>query len=855
MDYISKKLDVFKRRVEKNPTALEGYMGTELEYFLILTFACAWDMHKEELTDEQKRGFFKSLKHLMVGDQIRILRDTLSVPEEIWTAFEPYNRARIDLLAHNNSDMYTAREHVSDCAKCWEAFRELPHYEAEKDEILRKLLDRDFMLYYVLECEEGQANLLVFGGNGEDYSSLEIADIRAESFHDFSDPVNTVSPDDVFLQMAGKYIKISPFIRYDEESGLFTCFRGFDGMPNCFEVVYLYRTNADQAVRPIKIFEIPEEWKPYLGEEKDPHHVTSPDGLTLNRFGQFHLYEQDYFRDVHQDIIRQLDAFLINKSVYSAVSGGVGVGKTSIVFQWMRNLMENREHILDKIREEFPLRRIIFLSAKTRIYNRGKRDETTGSFLSDIAAEVENYEDFVECVYGEMVKRVKPGTTFLQKEQWFKQFNNQKNQSGSEQSDEAVLLIVDDFESLSTQDQCKIAEIRKILRYDRMKLLVTKRLPALNADDIPVKQLDVEDNARMADYVFGDTGWRNSISPEKLYDLTFGVPMWIWINKKVYQARQLREDMEFTGIQNKEIHSYVFSHFLDCFNNDFSKNFLTLMTHYYRQRKVTVISKMSALFLCLKDSSEYVEELEPEYFEEFIPYNLITINASTHMVDFTPLTLYMDGALETESGIGEDYELHKAMLPVLDEERFDSLYAVLDAADSLPSRESRDRVREKLLAFKGADEGLRVATVAAMFAESDKKFALYTKNQSLFAKESKLVKLFLAFLAESDMITAASLDEVTQITQYLQRIREKLENDAELYLQVLRISARQLEYLANLLNIGDTSMNDIADCAEPLCEVLRDLKGVYGSELHQEELAVIDRLLRYLSAYFAIDTL
>jgi GTPase SAR1 family protein len=230
-----------------------------------------------------------------------------------------------------------------------------------------------------------------------------------------------------------EYFKISPFIHVlnKDEFFLFRCVEEkLNGRVdlNCIDKTKTVKINW---------IEFPSFWELSDGKKK-----ISGNGTIVNLF-------TNNFRNYIKigSTKKKLEDFLANKSsVCATVWGHGGVGKTATIQSVCQDLF-----VTDKKKFDY----LIFLSAKDRFYNYYKGE------IETVDERIDNYENIIEIVNEILFDEL------VFDEQRIIDFNCK------------LLLVIDDFETYSKEDQKKIEAFIERLDINRQKIILTTRISNL----------------------------------------------------------------------------------------------------------------------------------------------------------------------------------------------------------------------------------------------------------------------------------------------------------------------------------------------------------------------------------------
>lgn len=797
MDIITCELDnlIVEYDFRGRVTDVACYNKIKLDYFLMLTIAATWDLKHSAMDAEKSGKVMRLLQRLETGKLIQLIDSGLNLDKTIVDIFNLYKEGRNHRFGHTTFDEFEAKRLNGECEQCWNAFMKLEAFADTGSEMVRRLYRDNNDFFYIASIKRNGDMLMRQFGNKSGNAKVSRLDIKAR----LSNKENEIREGDLFISVADCFVRVSPFIQYSENEGLFMMLMDIEREPLAFKMAYVYRTQyASESAKYLD--EFPAELRGYFPEEtKGP----GKNGVQINRFSQYSLFEQEYYRGIHKGVQKRLDDFIVGNMAYGAVRGVGGVGKTSVVFMWMNRVLNNEDGILDSIRESFNLRRIIFLSAKTKIYSREINEKNLSNFY-DIGSDVCSYSDVIERIYAMYHPSEKAGITFKEKEDYIKNYSNQSC---------GLLVVIDDYESLPEESRKQIQELKDSLRPNIIKLLITTRFTSKESKDIIVERLSQDDCAKMTDHIFPDTRWRSDITCGEMHQLTGGLPLLIWYAKAFYQMGQLSSERlkgSYSG-PAKGLEAYLYDNFVDCFADVFTRNFLMIATKYYKAQNALQVSKRTAAFLCMENPKEYKAEDEEFYFQELVDLKLVAINQTTGLADFSPLMNYMDRATRTQEPQHQYQEDGLKILAQLDEEHFKDLEAVMEAAEYLEN-ETKCRVLERIVAFTqnedvSGKESVKILAVERLFALSSQKFKFYQENEQLFQNHQVLMKAMLTYLLEDK---AAMIGNYEPIRDFVYSISVSMETHdlaeqtvlkgADLVSELLfqSLNERELETISNL---------------------------------------------------------
>lgn|GEM_PF-2456021 len=838
MDCIIKELDnkIFQFNFEDKKTDKACFNKIKMDYLLLLTLAACWDIKANQLSDEEKKLFLSAFQRPQTGDLIRLIDSTARIDKSIIKIFDLYKEGRNSLFGHTTFDEYEAQRLNHECEQCWDALIHLSSINEPDSDFIRKFYQEENDFYYISNIKEN-GNMLVkqFGAKTE---FKEFSQIMMKSR--LLNKSNAIKKGDLFLLVDKTYIKISPFIQYNDIEELFMLVMDIESNPLQFKMAYVFRTGyAKDSVKYLD--EFPIELKGFFPENNKK---STKNGLHINTFSQFDLFNQEYYKDVNINLQNQLTNFITGNMAYGAIRGVGGVGKTSLVFMWLNRILNNEDNILDSIREKFKLKRIIFLSAKTKIYSREINEDNLSNFY-ELSSDIQDYYTFIDSVYSLLQNKVKETTQFHDKEFFLKNYKISSN---------GLLIIIDDYESLPLDSRKKIQKFKDSLDPTSIKLLITTRFISMESKDIVVSALNTQDCAKMADYIFETNKWRNDLSIEEFHKLTGGLPLLIWYAKAHYNMGQLTTKKlkeKFSGPE-EGLDLYLYNNFEQCFENNFTRNFLMIASRYYELHNILQISKKTIIFLCLENPRDYKPEEEEFYLRELNDLKLISINQTTNSIDFSPLMNYMDKSANKPQPYLEDQEDSLEVLVNLKEETYKDLEGVIHSAQYLDNA-AKHRLLQRIILFSYDDDKIRNLAIGHIFDLTEDKLLLYKENERIFLNDIKLIEQLLHYLNDKNII---NLDNQKTIVNFVKSISIKIGQSTELqvmasqlldiiyHLLVFVLEQREKETITNL---------ELTNQSQALINIVKDVVSISNDQ--NEYINKFKNIIDSISIYGGINGL
>ncbi|MCR4645856.1 MAG: ATP-binding protein [Oscillospiraceae bacterium] len=757
MDKIIRKLDskVQENLILGQQTNAHLYQKLKMDYYLILTIAAGLDMRSRDaqiLNNDTILSFVRP----ETGKLLEFLKSQIRPNAAISKLFNIYREDRNVYFGHTTLDPIVLQQ----AAQLWEKneqnLKELPSFQDDEvSELLRRMYTEKCPFYYLHSFHNEEIIMVKIGNEEPEFTRSSKNAVKNCLYNKHN--ANDLQEGDLFLYVGGWYIKLSPFIRYEPDKGKYQMFLDIETKKDAtkgnnyiyathFKMGDIFRRNADDdnGVYPYDPSPLPRELAPFMDCERRLL-------IDLNDFSQRDLMDQEYFvTGISQKIQKELDEFLYGRVAFAAVHGLGGVGKTSTIFMWINSLLKDKKRIqkVKELGEGFELRRIIFLSAKKKLYQRSA--DENGDQFRDLVSDISSYEDIIQYVYEKSPHSSdNRNVDFAAQERFFKERLKK------------TLVIIDDVESLSDEDRQKILKLKKQLDYRNVKLLLTTRVNFM--ESIEVEPLNVEECAVMADQIFATSDWRRSLTPDQLHAMTSGYPILIWFAKKLFNMGQLNADNIHKRLDgpDSQLAFYLYGELFQCFRDIFSRNVIRNAARYFDASDRMEISKDTLLLLSLEDVRNYQRDNEADLFRELSDLHLIILPENGQFVDFSPMRTFFEKTAIRDVPTESYQKSALGIIEHLDERNYSSLYSVIQAAAFLPDMQRID-ILERITAFPAVEKHIKDLALADLFKlkNEEEKMRLYEQNKPLFQSELILTRTIVEYitsnkevLAREDLIT------------------------------------------------------------------------------------------------------
>lgn len=463
MDYIQHKLykliEKTKKRQEGKYSTIVGYYNVLIQYQLYLMFACVWDKREEDLSLPERLEYLSTMKRATLGTILNVIVELDSHGKPILGVDKKFRDQVMEFIKPRNTE--TAHGILIPGVQ-EDSYKEL----AEKYENIHKsikamnipILSEDCKIYYM--PENGSYQVTVFGNDDYDYQNLNKQIVKALD----------LQPGELHYYCNEVCYRISPFlilreIKNSEDPYEIYCYQVYNLKNGKFEYKRYSELKDNSSYSKI--------CKDYfLSFQKEfSHTISKANGVICNKFEN----NYDYFISTPPiDSYEQKVWQFVKSSKSNAcltIRGGGGIGKTALVqYVCTKNIFEPFN-----IGE---IQYVIFCSAKDREF---KQSSGLAGHIRAIQDEsiVRCYEDIIRTIAW-----VIDFETELKTEGDIKAVENAfVNTSG-------ILLIVDDFETLSEEDKKKVVTLSSRLDVTKHKMIITTRSQYMVGEEYYISGLD-----------------------------------------------------------------------------------------------------------------------------------------------------------------------------------------------------------------------------------------------------------------------------------------------------------------------------------------------------------------------------
>lgn len=463
MDYIQHKLyrliEKTKKRRNGKYSTIVGYYNVLIQYQLYLMFACLWNKREEELSQVERTEYLSKMKRATLGTILNVVIELDACGEPILGVNKQFRDLVMEFIKPRNTE--TAHGILIPGVQ-EDSYKEL----AEKYEYIHKairtlnipILSEECKLYYMLE--NGSYQVAVFDNDDYDYQDFNEQIIRALD----------LQAGELYYYFCGICYRISPFlilreIANSEDPYEIYCYQTYNLKNGKFEYKRYSELKDNSSYSKI--------CKDYfLSFQKEfSHTISKANGVICNKFEN----NYDYFISTPPiDSYEQKVWQFIKNSKSNAcltIRGGGGIGKTALVqYVCKKNIFDPFD--IGKIQY------VIFCSAKDREFT--QVSGLTGH-IRDIRDEniVRCYEDIIQTIAWVIDVDIELKTE-----------NDIKKVEDAFIQTSGILLIIDDFETLSERDKKKIVTLSSRLDVTKHKMIITTRSQYMVGEEYYITGLD-----------------------------------------------------------------------------------------------------------------------------------------------------------------------------------------------------------------------------------------------------------------------------------------------------------------------------------------------------------------------------
>nr|WP_293298118.1 NB-ARC domain-containing protein [Allomuricauda sp.] len=533
MNYILSQLD---RKIEflksdNQKTELKVHYQSKFEFLLIFTLSYLWNKNWNRLDVDDREYVVNCIMKPSVGVIVAIIRK-LDLDKEVFgnkklkklgNFFDDYPKFRNEKIGHG----FSFEDDLHPYLEFFESFFEKVDLTA-----ISEVFNRNDIV--LVKKQEG--NLfkgICYKPDGATYLAwncpMELHTFQTGQLY--------------ILGASGSYIKISPFIRIENESDFYTFCSIEEKLTGRTKFNRLIKTGSLTA-------EIQEFEK--ITISSDGLKRKAANGTVINH------YENNFKKYIDIGITSSIINFLKKNrsSVFATIWGHGGVGKTASIQRSLEVLCNQERRLFDYI---------VFLSAKDRYYNyyQGK--------ISPVKEGISSLEDIIstlnEIVFGNSSFDTEPIINY----------------------DGRLLIVIDDFETFSKSEKERITNFIRQLDINHHKVILTTRAATLiTGEEIQTKELNEEETVSFLKEALQieipsfnisllTKELKKKENKHKVYEITSGRPLFIFqLAIFIAQKGNLTEALTSEIKTTKEALNFLYDRIYDYLSLNAKNMFLAI---------------------------------------------------------------------------------------------------------------------------------------------------------------------------------------------------------------------------------------------------------------------------------------
>lgn len=482
MDYILKSLNQkieLKRVISNDKNERSQFLRVKIEYVLLMLLGYLWNKNFLLLNDDETRRYIiTKIVRPSIGTILELCRH-LDIDREIFDD-KKLSKAFDDYIKLRNDNIghgYVFEDKISDYILALEKNSSL--IENSKIDII----SRTQYIVYVAGEDESHYKGISFKPN----------DLSRNPWKNEKKGARFEVEGLYITENWNTYFKISPFVIYNDE--MFYLYRGVEEKLNGRISLTCIDKTGDLTII----------WKEFstFWEVGDSNKKITGNGTIMN------IYQNNFSKYISIGVKKkEITSFLKNKSSVSAtIWGHGGIGKTATIQSVCQDLSVSEEKSFDYI---------LFLSAKDRFYNYDKAE------IEDIDNRIDSYESMISLINGIMFDE------------------SQFNEDRIINTHSKILLIIDDFETFSREDQKKVESLINRLNINYHKTIITTRISNLKIGvEIQMNELNenetenfvnelIKNNYQTIDFQQKESILKSNDNYKSIYLITSGRPLFIF---------------------------------------------------------------------------------------------------------------------------------------------------------------------------------------------------------------------------------------------------------------------------------------------------------------------------------------
>lgn len=751
---------------------LKVHYQSKLEYCLIITLAYFWNKNWDSLSPDDKEYCITSILKPSIGSIVATARK-LDLDKEVFG-----NKKEKDLYKAIDKYPNIRNEKIGHGYSFEDNTEKINSVLIELIDSIEKSAFFIFNESHDLILVQGKVDSSYFGINfkpdGFNYAPWKCPENSCD-FH-----LNSV----YLLRGDNKYFKLSPFIELND-----------DGDPFLFSSVeekLTGRTKYNQLLKTgISLRDKNEFGNLLISNDRFKRKTAS--GTIINNF------EKNYKKFIDIGIKGQIKQFLLkNKSsVFATIWGHGGVGKTATIQSLCEDLSNDTSKYFDYI---------IFISAKDRYYNYYQ------GAIHPIENNLDSFEGLVSYANQIICDNEKfDSSTIID-------FKGQ------------LLLIIDDFETFSKDENKAIVDFIKLLNINHHKVVLTTRSATfVTGEEIKTNELDIDETKKFlieATQIevpgYNISHLEKELSEgdnlNKIHEITSGRPLFIFqFVVLLGQKGSIEETLNYDIKSTKAAVNFLYDRIYDYLSQDAKNMFVAISLLVTEDDLTNLVEKLR--FILNKEDKE--DEFQSA-LNELIKLKIIElIDKDFFKVYSTEIYRLMKKYYENK---GAEYEgnITNRFQLISNSKALDTEWALLENADSSRIVSSEEVIENKyryILNREQCPDAVKVKAVVNFSSylvihknKIEKAIKLYDDYHHQFDRNSEYVKHYSRYCWSegSDEMRTKAID----ILQHFFLTKPKIETDN--YIEILGLlmvystvlAVREREELKDKLRYGDLTKKE-----------------------------------------------
>lgn len=743
MDYILSKINqkISFLKGANQSDLLRVHYQAKFEYFLFLSLSYLWNNNWEKLDPSSKEYCIENILKPSIGSIVSVARK-LDLDKHIFG-----NKKEKDLYQTVDKYPTLRNEKIGhgysfedDTQMLLTIFEQM--IEAVEDTDL-SIIKNSNDLVLVLDEKQDVFTGINFKPDGFTYVPWNCP---KHTHHFDRNSVYALTP-------SNAYIKISPFIELDKEGEAFVF--------SSIQEKLTGRVKYNRLLRTGTLLKDKSEFSSLL-ISNEKHKRRTASGTIINNF------EKNYKKFIDTGIKDGVRQFLLkNKSsVFATIWGHGGVGKTATIQSLCEDLSNDQSKYFDYI---------IFISAKDRYYNYYK------GAIHEIENNLNSYENVVKYINNIIADAEKFHETAVL------DFEGK------------LLLIIDDFETFTKEENKKIIEFIKKLNINHHKVVLTTRSATfVTGEEIKTSELTPDETAKFlveaakielpnfnVDVLAKDLAKDGTLNA--VHEITSGRPLFIFqFAILLGQKGSLEETIKYDIKSTKEAINFLYDRIYDYLSLDAKNMFVAISLLTKEDDLSNLLEKLK--FILNKENKD--EEFQGA-LNELIKLKIIELVDKDFFKVYSPeiyrlmKKYYEKKGAEYEGNITNRFQL------ISDDKTLNTDWSLLENADSSRIISSEAEVENKYRYILNREKcPLEVKLQAAINFSTylvthkgkiDKAIKLFDDYYHMFYRANEYIKYYAQYCwAEGS--DSRRLEAIEILKKYF---ATKPKIDAEVYLDLL----------------------------------------------------------------------